>query len=106
MDDRQQLDLRVLVEIPLDVGRVDRVVVGHLELVQLGAEVLQPVAHALAEDAGDEVEHGRARLDEPARGGLEPEHRLALHEQDVVLRQEELATFRSVRRKSSMKAGS
>ena len=27
----------------------------------------------------------------PRAGGLEPEHRLALHEQDVVLREEELA---------------
>ncbi len=73
----------MLVEVPLDVCRIDGVVVRHLELVELGAEVLQPVAHPLAEDAGDEVEHRRSRLDEPARRRLEAEDRLALHEQDV-----------------------
>ena len=81
----------MLVQVPLDVGRVDGVVVGHLELVQLGSEVLQPVAHALAEHAGHEVEHRRSWVDETASGGLEPEHGLALHEQDVVLREEQLA---------------
>jgi len=80
----------VLVEVALDVDRVDRVVVGNLELVELGAEVLQPVAHAFAEDAGDEVEHVSARPDERARGCLEPKHGLALHEQDVALREEDL----------------
>jgi hypothetical protein len=90
MDDGEQLDLGMLVEIPLDVGGVDRVVVRHLELVQLGAEVLQPVAHTLAEHAGDEVEDGRSRPHEPSRRSLEPEHRLPLHEQDVVRGQQEL----------------
>ena len=62
----EHLDLRMLVQVPLDVCRIDRVVVGHLELVQLGSEVLQPVAHALAEHAGHEVEHRRSRVDETA----------------------------------------
>ena len=90
MDDRDELDPGVVVEVALDVGRVDGVVVGDLQLVQLGAEILQPVAHPLAEDSLDEVEHLRPRLHQPARRRLESQYRLALHEQDVVLRQEDL----------------
>jgi hypothetical protein len=91
MDDRDEPDLGVIRQETVDVGRVDGLVVGHLELVQLGAEAREPVAHALAEDAGDEIEHGHPGPDERARGGLEPEHGLALHEQHVLLRPEQLA---------------
>jgi hypothetical protein len=87
---RDELDPRVLVHVPLDVRRVDRVVVRHFELVQLGAEVLQPVAGSLPEDTLDEIEHLRTRLDQRARCRLESEDRLPLHQHDVVRRAEEL----------------
>jgi hypothetical protein len=90
VDDRHEIDLGMLVEVALDLGGIDGVVVRHLELVQLGPEVLQPVAHPLAEHAGDEVQHGGAGLHEPTSRRLEPEDRLALHEQDVVLGEEDL----------------
>ena len=91
MDDGDEPYPRVFGQEAVDVAGVDGVVVGHLELVEFGAEVREPVAHALAEDAADEVEHRHPGPDERARGGLEPEHGLALHEQDVLRRAEQFA---------------
>ena len=65
VDDRDDRDLGMRGQVGLDgLGR-DRLVVGHLDLVEVGADGGQPVAEALAEDARDEVQAGRRRA---ARG--------------------------------------
>ena len=84
VDHREHLDVGVRVEIGRHGVGVDGLVVGHLELVELGADGAQPVAEALAEHARHEVEHGRAAGAQRPRGGLEAEHRLALHQDHLV----------------------
>src|SRR6266516_3565318 len=90
MYDRDDLDLRVALEEPFDVGGVDRVVVSHFEFVNVGTEVSEPMAHALAEDAGHEVQHRRPGTYEGTCGRLETEHGLALHQHDVSDRLQDL----------------
>ncbi len=91
MHDAHELDLGMLGQVAIDVAGIDRVVVGHLELVQLGAVVAQPVAHVAPEHARDDVQARGARLHETARRRLEAQDRLALHEQDVLARAVQLA---------------
>ena len=86
MDDGDDRDARMGRQVGVDrLGR-DRVVVRHLDLVQLGAERPEPVAEALAEDARHEVEARGPGPDEAAGGRLQAEDRLALHEDDLVAR--------------------
>src|SRR6266446_106588 len=90
MHDRDDLDLRVALEETFHLGCIDRIVVRHLELVDVGAEIAEPVAHALAEDAGDEVQHRRPGADQRSCGRLEAQHGLALHQHDVRSRLQDL----------------
>ncbi len=91
MHDAHELDLGVRRQVAIDLAGIDRVVIGDLELVQLRAVVAQPVAHVAPEHAGHDVEARGARLHETARRRLEPQDRLALHEQDVLARAVQLA---------------
>src|SRR2546422_972232 len=90
MHDRDDLDLWVALEETFDFGCIDRIVVRHLELVDVGAKIAEPVAHALAEDAGDEVQHRGPGAHEGPRGRLEAQHGLALHQHDVRSRLQDL----------------
>ena len=84
MDHRDDLDARVAGEESLYLGGVDGVVVRDLDLVDLGAEIPQPVAHSLAEDPGDEIQNLGPRAHEAARGSLESENGFPLHQHHVV----------------------
>ena len=71
-------------------GGVDRFVVGHAHLMHLGAVLAQPVAEPGGVNAGDEVQAAGSGLDERAGRSLDPENRLALHQDDVIRRAGEL----------------
>ena len=85
MHDRHHPDLRVRIQIGVDGGRVDGVVIADFDLVELRPDRRQPVAEALAEHAAHEIETGHPRRDDGAGGRLEAEHGLALHEDDLVV---------------------
>ena len=91
MDHAQQFGLRMLVQVTLDRPGVDGLVVRHLQLVQVGPEGLEPVAHALAENARHQVEHRHAGPHQGAGRRLEAENGLALHQDDLVPGAEQLA---------------
>ena len=106
MDHGHQLNSRVRVEVVSHCSRVDHVVVRDLQLGHIGAQRLEPGAHALAEDPGRQVQHPHPGAYERAGRRLQAEDGLALQQDDFVLRRNSCPTFASVRRKASRKTGS
>jgi hypothetical protein len=74
----------VALELLAHLGGVERLVIGDLDLDHLAPVLAQPIAEPLRVDARDEVEALHPRRDDAASGGLDPEHRLALHQDDVL----------------------
>lgn len=91
MDHAQQFGLRMLVQVTPDRTGIDGLVVRHLQLMEVSPEVLEPVAHALAEGARHKIQHWHTRAHQGAGRGLKAENGLTLHQDDLVLRAEQLA---------------
>jgi hypothetical protein len=81
MDEGDDLDVGALAKGLGHGGRVDRFVIGHLDLDQFLVVALGPIAEALAVDARGEVEDDIFGSDEGSRGRLDARRRLAMQDQ-------------------------
>ncbi|EFE73625.1 conserved hypothetical protein [Streptomyces filamentosus NRRL 15998] len=86
---RDEVDLRVLGQRFGDLAGGHRRVEGHREVDDLGAAVPQPVAEGLPVRTRDHVQRGRAGPRAAADTALQWQQRLALGDDDVLLRGEE-----------------
>ena len=80
MADRDDFDVGAHVEGGRDLRRVDRLVVWRLDLDELSAIALRPIAEALAVDTQREVQDDIVAGDERGGGRFETEHRLAMQD--------------------------